>query len=87
MPPPARPSQAFGRARIPEHAAAALPDRKPPAWAFLHGLKSPLSSTALRALRREKAGAGKIHEQPPKQAEDSGGKPASGEQSWKAAAK
>jgi nicotinate-nucleotide adenylyltransferase len=45
-------SQALGRARIPEHAAATLPDRKAPAWAFLHGLKSPLSSTALRALRR-----------------------------------
>jgi nicotinate-nucleotide adenylyltransferase len=29
-----------------------LPDRKPPAWTFLHGLKSPLSSTALRAQRR-----------------------------------
>ena len=25
--------------------------RKPPAWVFLHGLKSPLSSTALRAKR------------------------------------
>ena len=44
--------KALARARIPEHAAASLPDRKAPAWAFLHGLKSPLSSTALRALRR-----------------------------------
>ena len=43
--------QAFSRARIPEHDAAALPDRQAPAWTFLHGLKSPLSSTALRALR------------------------------------
>jgi nicotinate-nucleotide adenylyltransferase len=43
---------ALARFRIPEHAAPALPDRKPPVWAFLHGLKSPLSSTALRALRR-----------------------------------
>jgi len=43
--------QALGRARIPEHDAATLPDRKAPAWAFLHGLKSDLSSTALRALR------------------------------------
>ena len=43
--------QALGSARIPENDAAALPYRKPPAWAFLHGLKSPLSSTALRALR------------------------------------
>jgi hypothetical protein len=31
-----------------------LPDRKAPAWTFLHGLKSPLSSTALRALRGRK---------------------------------
>ena len=28
-----------------------LPERKPPAWIYLHGLKSPLSSTALRAAR------------------------------------
>ena len=41
----------LARVRIPEHDAAALPDRKPPVWAYLHGLKSPLSSTALRALR------------------------------------
>lgn len=40
--------------RIPEHAASSLPDRKAPVWAFLHGLKSPLSSTALRALRRQR---------------------------------
>ena len=31
--------------------AKSLPRRQPPAWVFLHGLKSPLSSTALRALR------------------------------------
>jgi nicotinate-nucleotide adenylyltransferase len=43
--------QALHHARLPEHTAAALPSRKPPAWTFLHGLKSPLSSTALRALR------------------------------------
>jgi nicotinate-nucleotide adenylyltransferase len=42
---------ALARARIPEYAASTLPDRKAPVWAFLHGLKSPLSSTALRALR------------------------------------
>ena len=45
---------ALARARIPEHDAAALPGRKPPAWTFLHGLKSALSSTALRALRLQK---------------------------------
>jgi nicotinate-nucleotide adenylyltransferase len=44
---------AFARARIPEHAAKTLPYRAPPAWVFLHGLKSPLSSTALRAARAQ----------------------------------
>jgi nicotinate-nucleotide adenylyltransferase len=43
--------EAFGYARIPEAAAKTLPLRKPPAWIYLHGLKSPLSSTALRAAR------------------------------------
>ena len=43
--------QALARFRIPERAAASLPGRRAPAWTFLHGLKSPLSSTALRALR------------------------------------
>jgi nicotinate-nucleotide adenylyltransferase len=46
-------SQALARARIPEAAARSLAGRKPPAWLYLHGLKSPLSSTALRALRRK----------------------------------
>jgi nicotinate-nucleotide adenylyltransferase len=45
--------QALARARIPEREAASLPDRKPPAWVYLHGLKSPLSSTALRAARHK----------------------------------
>jgi nicotinate-nucleotide adenylyltransferase len=44
--------QAMARARIPERAAKTLAMRRPPAWVFLHGLKSPLSSTALRAARR-----------------------------------
>jgi nicotinate-nucleotide adenylyltransferase len=43
--------QALARYRVPEAAARTLPGRRPPAWVFLHGLKSPLSSTALRALR------------------------------------
>ena len=43
--------QALAHARIPELAAKALPQRRPPAWIYLHGLKSPLSSTALRAAR------------------------------------
>jgi nicotinate-nucleotide adenylyltransferase len=44
-------AHALSRFRIPETIAESLPLRRPPAWAFLHGLKSPLSSTALRALR------------------------------------
>jgi nicotinate-nucleotide adenylyltransferase len=44
--------QALAGARIAEPKIASLPYRKPPAWTFLHGLKSPLSSTALRALRQ-----------------------------------
>jgi nicotinate-nucleotide adenylyltransferase len=41
--------------RIAEENAASLPNRRPPVWSFLHGLKSPLSSTALRAMRRGKS--------------------------------
>jgi nicotinate-nucleotide adenylyltransferase len=47
--------RAMERARIPESAAASLALRRPPAWVFLHGLKSPLSSTALRAARVHKS--------------------------------
>jgi len=43
--------QALSRFRLPESAAKTLPQRRPPAWIYLHGLKSPLSSTALRAAR------------------------------------
>ena len=43
--------QALAWARLPESAAMTLPQRRPPAWIYLHGLKSPLSSTALRAAR------------------------------------
>jgi nicotinate-nucleotide adenylyltransferase len=49
-------SQALARARIRESAAGLLADHRPPAWVFLHGLKSPLSSTALRAARGRPAG-------------------------------
>ena len=45
--PPA--AQALAAARIREDDARSLPNRKPPAWVYLHGLKSPLSSTAIRA--------------------------------------
>jgi nicotinate-nucleotide adenylyltransferase len=44
--------QALSRARIAESAARRLASCRPPAWVFLHGLKSPLSSTALRARRQ-----------------------------------
>jgi nicotinate-nucleotide adenylyltransferase len=47
---------ALSRARVPESAAATLATRTPPAWAFLHGLKLPTSSTALRALTRGTGG-------------------------------
>ena len=43
-----RAAQAMSASRIREEKARSLPYRKPPAWVFLHGLKSPLSSTALR---------------------------------------
>jgi nicotinate-nucleotide adenylyltransferase len=43
--------QALARFRLPETSARKLAERKPPAWIYLHGLKSPLSSTALRAAR------------------------------------
>ena len=45
---------ALAGARLPESAARVLARRKPPAWVYLHGLKSPLSSTALRAARGRK---------------------------------
>ena len=44
-------SQALAPYRLPEASATKLADHKPPAWIYLHGLKSPLSSTALRAAR------------------------------------
>jgi nicotinate-nucleotide adenylyltransferase len=45
-------AQALSHRRIPESEAQSLPGRPAPAWVLLHGLKSPLSSTALRSLRR-----------------------------------
>ena len=51
--------QALSRFRLTENDAVTLPDRKAPAWTFLHGLKSPLSSTALRALRQRGGSAPK----------------------------
>jgi nicotinate-nucleotide adenylyltransferase len=45
-------AQALSRRRVPEDDAPSVLSRSPPAWVLLHGLKSPLSSTALRAARR-----------------------------------
>jgi nicotinate-nucleotide adenylyltransferase len=42
----------FGRFRIPETEAAALPCLAPPAWCYLSGPLSKLSSTALRSRRQ-----------------------------------
>jgi nicotinate-nucleotide adenylyltransferase len=47
--------QALARYRLPDSKAKSLPGRRPPAWVYLHGLKSPLSSTALRAARADSA--------------------------------
>ena len=44
----ARAARAIAAARLPEVEAATLPAREPPAWVFLHGPRSELSSTALR---------------------------------------
>jgi nicotinate-nucleotide adenylyltransferase len=49
--------QALARYRLPDAQARVLADRRPPAWTYLHGLKSPLSSTALRAARAEFEGS------------------------------
>ncbi len=45
-------AHALSARRIPERDAASLLSRPTPAWVLLHGLKSSLSSTALRAIRR-----------------------------------
>ena len=42
---------ALRRQRIPEAEASTLADRQPPAWVYLHGIVSPLSSSAIRASR------------------------------------
>jgi nicotinate-nucleotide adenylyltransferase len=51
-----RAAAALGPYRLPERLAVTLADRDPPAWVYLHGLKSPLSSTALRAIRTRSSG-------------------------------
>ncbi|WP_045679056.1 nicotinate-nucleotide adenylyltransferase [Martelella endophytica] len=41
-------ARTLDKARVPERAAKALPRMKPPAWTFIHGPRSSVSSTALR---------------------------------------
>ena len=47
-----RSAQALWRFRVPAREARRLALRQPPAWLFLHGRRSPASSTALREARR-----------------------------------
>ena len=49
-------AQALARYRVPERDAARLPGRRAPAWVYLHGLKSPLSSSALRDKSERQGG-------------------------------
>ena len=46
-------AKTFDYARIDEDRAGALAFRKAPAWTFIHGPRSPLSSTALRQNREQ----------------------------------
>jgi nicotinate-nucleotide adenylyltransferase len=41
-------AHALASARVPSRLAATLADRRPPAWVFLTGMKSTMSSTGLR---------------------------------------
>jgi nicotinate-nucleotide adenylyltransferase len=43
----------FAKARIPENQASRLPVLPPPAWVYLHGVKSDLSSTRIRAEKEQ----------------------------------
>ncbi|MFP5077425.1 nicotinate-nucleotide adenylyltransferase [Rhizobium sp. YIM 134829] len=45
-------AKTFDYARVDEDHARALASRKAPAWTFIHGPRSALSSTALRTARR-----------------------------------
>jgi nicotinate-nucleotide adenylyltransferase len=46
----------FARARIPESRAATLAGLSPPAWTYLHGVKSGMSSTQLRDEKQDGEG-------------------------------
>ena len=47
---------ALARRRVDERRARALPFMEPPAWTFLHGPRSSLSSTAIRARLAQLSG-------------------------------
>lgn len=51
----AKMAKTFARARIDEDDAGRLASMKAPAWTFIHGPRSPLSSTALRKKRTKKS--------------------------------
>lgn len=51
-----RAAQALAAFRKPESAARRLSYARPPAWVYLFGLKSPLSSTAIRAEKQRRGG-------------------------------
>lgn len=48
-----RAAHALSRFRMDESDAPLLASAPPPAWVYLHGLKSPLSSTSLRTATRD----------------------------------
>jgi nicotinate-nucleotide adenylyltransferase len=50
--PVARAATALARWRLDESDAELLAGRDPPAWVFLHGLMSALSSSGIRARRK-----------------------------------
>ncbi|TPW26553.1 nicotinate-nucleotide adenylyltransferase [Pararhizobium mangrovi] len=49
-------AKTFGNARVDEEDAGALARMRPPAWTFIHGPRSSLSSTELRRTRSGRAG-------------------------------
>jgi nicotinate-nucleotide adenylyltransferase len=57
----------LGESRLPEEAAPTLALRSPPAWVFLHGPRSHLSSTAIRNgmhVRRDRQVAAQLQSEP-----------------------
>ncbi|MGB3720202.1 MAG: nicotinate-nucleotide adenylyltransferase [Hyphomicrobiaceae bacterium] len=65
-----RAARAFRYAYVPEVMAPKLADMEPPAWTLLTGPLSPLSSTAIRAMRRAGAAGG---QRPPAKSRATGG--------------